>query len=269
MGEIRIYIEGLKRAMALILNEYNQGVYGKSLKLLRTKFYKMKNTEIQYRTVNHWTQAGILSEDRADDDLSWRGFSLLDLFWLNIVVKMRSFGMLMKPIQKCKNELFQEIDKGFTKFDFVFIHCARIELYDLYLVILYDGTPLILTKEDIEQNERDQKEMFDAYLTINLNNMFPKLIPNAPEGAFKTFSEFRTHLNKPEKEVIDVLRDDEVSHVEVHKKNGEIEKFSKTRVIESTDNLWQELMNTPFGHIKIKRQDGKNVFIEIKESKKI
>jgi DNA-binding transcriptional MerR regulator len=269
MGIKKMQLPVLEKTISIIVDDYNKGDYDTSLKLLRDKVYKVKNTQVSYRTINHWAQEGILNEDeRTIDDRKWRTFSLLELFWLNIVVKLRSFGMPLHPILKCKHEMFTEIADGFSKLDFAFIHCARITLHDLFLVVFYDGKSYILTREDLEQNEIDNRAMFDSYLLINFNHLFSNLIPSAPEGAFKTFSESRTVLKKSEKEIVDVIRNSDISHVKVYKKNGKIDRYEKTRMISNTDNLWQDGKDIPYGTITMKRQDGKNICLEITESKK-
>ncbi|MBT4288361.1 MAG: MerR family transcriptional regulator [Deltaproteobacteria bacterium] len=269
MGIKKLQLPVLDKTTSIIVADYIKGDYNTSIKLLRNKVYKVKNTQVSYRTINHWAQEGILNEEeRTIEDRKWRTFSLLELFWLNIVVKLRSFGMPLNPILKCKQEMFMELEDGFTNLDFAFFHCARITHYDLFLVVFYDGDSYILTREDLEQNEIENRDIFDSYLLINFNRLFFNSIPSAPAGAFTTFSDFRTVLKKSEKEIVDVIRDNEISHVKVYKKSGKIDRYEKTRVISNTDNLWKDGKDIPFGTITMKRKDGKITYLEITESKK-
>ncbi len=210
MNEDIIQAPEFKKNKDTILNEFKNGEYSVSLERLKEETYKVKNTDVQYRTINHWTQIGILSQGRSDEDRSWRSFSLIDLFWSSIVVKLRSFGMPLKPILLCKECLFTEIISGFTWLDFACLHCARIEGDILYLVVFDDGESVLLTRADIELNEEAQKSLFESYITINMNLMFLRMIPKAPKGAFQRFSDIKATLNEPETQVIKALREDEV-----------------------------------------------------------
>ena len=88
------------------LNFFGDFVRSKSenKKNLSEQVYKIGEEKLSSRVLNHWYEVGILEDDRPDGK-GWKKFSISELLWIQIVIKLRSFGLNLARIKKVKKEI--------------------------------------------------------------------------------------------------------------------------------------------------------------------
>jgi DNA-binding transcriptional MerR regulator len=107
---------------------------------LNEKKYPVSKTDASYRTINSWSEAGLLLEEE-DRNNGWRKFSILDLVWLEILKELRAIGFGLEKLQVLKKCLFEneyvEYDGDTTFFAF---YTTYTQIEDVRLIVLADGT---------------------------------------------------------------------------------------------------------------------------------
>src|SRR5438105_2733144 len=66
--------------------------------------YTVKDTSQSYRSINHWSEMGLVGGMRFKDS-GWRKFSFVELAWIEIISELRSFGLPIQSIQNLKEDL--------------------------------------------------------------------------------------------------------------------------------------------------------------------
>lgn len=70
---------------------------------LTAQRFTLKDTEIRNRTINYWSQEGLLLGDSRKG--AWRRLSYLDILWLRIVSHLRGFEISLELIRKVKEAI--------------------------------------------------------------------------------------------------------------------------------------------------------------------
>lgn len=71
--------------------------------------FSAKDTEIQYRHINHWDENDLLSINRGEIAGSWRRFNFVQFIWIRLIEEMRNLSVPIPTIQKIKKSLFEQI----------------------------------------------------------------------------------------------------------------------------------------------------------------
>jgi DNA-binding transcriptional MerR regulator len=74
----------------------------KTRESISDKRYKASDTEITYRTLNSWSEAGLLNEP-SDREAGWRKFSLADICWVIILSELRKLGLSLEKLKILKD----------------------------------------------------------------------------------------------------------------------------------------------------------------------
>ena len=106
---------------------------------------------------------------------------------------------------------------------------------------------------------------YDSFLTINLNRLCKKHSPSVKVPS----SVFKIYLTDKELSVIESLRSGDYDVVEVHHRDGEIDRIkgrsNKQAAAKELDELARKI---EFGEFTVKVQKGKAVVTQVSESKK-
>lgn len=86
--------------------------------------FTAKETGVSRRDLNVWCKEGLLIS-RQEEDLGWKKYNMIECFWLNIVWKLKKFGVNNEQIIEYKNIffesnasfLFQNLKDTINKFD--------------------------------------------------------------------------------------------------------------------------------------------------------
>jgi hypothetical protein len=75
---------------------------------LTKPIFLLKDVGIQYRTVLHWDQQGLLEHSREESE--WRRYDYIQYVWIKIINDLRTFGVPIPIIEKAKAEILSKIN---------------------------------------------------------------------------------------------------------------------------------------------------------------
>lgn len=83
-----------------------QAVVDLQKRYIDAKPFSLKDTGITHRLVTYWGEKGLLPKNPID---KWRKFNLVELVWIRVIAKLRSFNVGIDVIAEIKNELFEDL----------------------------------------------------------------------------------------------------------------------------------------------------------------
>jgi hypothetical protein len=125
------------------------------------RIFTVGGTGLSSRVISHWDQCKLLPEG-VKDKKGWRKFTLSEMVWLRVVVRLRAFGFSLTKIGKIKKQvmMFNRGNGTYPFFDFFVGQAWRFD--DPHIIILADGTADIglpleieLAKENLPPNRKD------------------------------------------------------------------------------------------------------------------
>ena len=149
----------------------------KSKKILNAKRYTISNDIVSARTLSHWQQIELISDERPDGR-GWRRFSLTEVIWLQIINKLRKFGMQLDLIKRVKSylELYSS-DEGLSKFpelDFYVLFCLNFRK-PVKLLVFDNGEALLGSQVDIDL-AKSCGSIVDDYISIDINLLLKSIL---------------------------------------------------------------------------------------------
>ena len=100
---------------------------------LNEQKYKIDDDRLSSRLLNHWYKIGIIDDDRPNGK-GWKKFSISELVWVQIIFKLRKFGLDLNRIKLAKNyiDIYNELDEN-----------SNCLLLDFYIVVaIHSTTPI-------------------------------------------------------------------------------------------------------------------------------
>ena len=196
---------------------------------LNTPKFTAGDTGLSYRVISHWAENNILPT-AAKKGKGWHKFTLTEMVWLKIVIRLRNFGFSIRKIAEIKEEVMSSSKKG-TKRNYPFLDCyithAWVQAEDSFIIILADGsvdmgssTEIDLAINDLAPNKRDM-------LLISLKGILQEL------GIDVKKTEMRLALTKETAALLKTLSSTAKSQSEVSLKI----KQGRLTEIESTETL--------------------------------
>ena len=134
---------------------------------------------ISSRVLNHWYEMGIITDDR-ENKKSWKKFSVSELVWVRIVLKLRNFGLDLKRIKQVKEQIHLYSNKE------SFCKCPLLDFYILVaisssipikFIVFESGQAEIVRQQDIDianQLSLLKEDFISIDLNKLLDNMFTK-----------------------------------------------------------------------------------------------
>lgn len=239
---------------------------------MRTKFndqrLTVKDIGISSRVLNHWAKNKMLPEGTVSDDPEWKRFSFIEFIWLELIVKMREFGLPLKTIARAKGWIMQR-NKDDSSYPWLELNIAlaQISYYDPYVIVLSDGTAEVATSFEIERMKPFIKK-WPHYLAISLKSILLEIgLDNIPKAKVMNF------LSENEKEVVKELKGDENKEIKIKKSNGKLREIETLKTSKQTNDL-KELISglkepSFYGQATIRYESGKKQSVEIKERKRL
>lgn len=248
----------------LAFAQYTQGKSGKLYSsYLNEKRHTIKDTEMTYRLINHWSSVGIFEDDRTDQS-KWRKLSLLDIFWIHSVVGLREFGFPLEKVRTVRESLFPRTSKGviipFFEFAVAQVIAHKTEQC---LIVFENGSATALSGEMLDVNHRFSD--IENYICINLNRIVSKVLKG--KDFSPAFLNVQT-LNDDETEMLLQMRSGKYESVSVKMKDGKVELIEATETMEAQKRLVEILQEEDFQDIELMRRDGQTVSIKRKIQKK-
>jgi len=163
----------------------------KFISFLTRKDFSIKDTGLSYRTINNWSEKGLISHLRQGEG-KWHTLSLLELVEIQIYKELRELGFSIKKLTKVKNAFYvsgKEYD-GIPESDIPYLKPHFIYLVENILGYLLEGnTYLILNSnadnvffvdesslleiliENASPNDKINKDYGNSLIIINLKNI--------------------------------------------------------------------------------------------------
>jgi len=226
--------------------------------ILNDKALSVKDTELTYRLINHWSEAGLIPDNRKVEGKGWRKLSRLDVIWTHCLSEMRKFGLphsSLKMAYKTTFFLHGDESKPIPLLNFGVALCLVKK--PVFLIVFPDGWTEILRKQDIEFSKVCGL-LRDSYLTINLNHICETVL----DGSGKEVFEYAVELDKTSLTVLRLISEGKLDSLEIKFKDGEPQSLKKVMRVNPSINLEGILKGIQYGELTIKRQGGKNVIVE-------
>lgn len=146
-------------------------------KNLNEQIYKIGDEKLSSRVINHWYEAGILVDDRPNGK-GWKKYSISELIWIQIIIKLRGFGLDLERIKKVKQEisLYNSIE-NISKCPLLDFHIllAKNTSMPIKFIVFESGEATV-----IRQIEIDVANTFECitedFISIDMNKLVQKFL---------------------------------------------------------------------------------------------
>lgn len=143
---------------------------------LNEQNHKIDDERLSSRLLNHWYKTGIIDDDRPNGK-GWKKFSISELVWVQIIFKLRKFGLDLNRIKLVKNhiDVYNKLDESSNclLLDFYVVVAIHSSI-PIKLIVFESGQAEIVRQVDIDM--ANQLEMIhEDFIMIDLNNMLNNL----------------------------------------------------------------------------------------------
>lgn len=243
-------------------SDYKNGKIGKkTAQFLRDPKFTIKDTGLNYRTINHWDSLGLLLGEKKNDT-KWRKFGLLDLYWLGMVDVLRDYGFPIHKIKIVKEYLFEQRpnDKPYPIFEY-YLSLFLDHADEYYIIVLSDGQADIGFKDEID--ETNFLWGLSDYICINLMSVSEKIFEFKDK---RNYQKLPIYLSPKEKSLLEDVRSGRFSSINIKLITGKIERLEKTENIgaveKSIEKLKEIMESKSYQKITVEMEDGKTVNIQ-------
>ena len=159
------FLGGFLHSDLEIINQFNQ------------QTYTIGEEKLSSRVLNHWYQSGIITDDRPNNK-GWKKFSFSELIWIQIVLKLRNFGLDLKRIKKVKEQIdFYNIKDSKSKcplLDFYLIVALSSNI-PIKFIVFESGEAEIVRQSDIDvANELNLIK--EDFISIDINKLLDRVL---------------------------------------------------------------------------------------------
>ena len=254
--------------MDLVYHGFREHFLGKDFPFkttLNEPCFPVSDEHPSSRILNHWNEVGIL-EDRRPEGKGWRKFSLTETVWIDIIKKLRKFGLDLKKIKTVKGciDIYNEMDEysECPILDFIIAYCKESQ-HPVKLLVFSEGFAFFAKQARIDYMEAIGDIEHD-YLSIDMS----QLVKRRFKDIDKTIDYLDCGAFPIEKEVIQALYAEEVNSLSI-KVNGDKEFILSKEHIHSSKEAIRSLLEKSgkyFEEVKI-QQGKKNLHKLIKKKK--
>lgn len=219
------------------------GFAGSSSKIkeqLNEQNHKIDDERLSSRLLNHWYKTGIIDDDRPNGK-GWKKFSISELVWVQIVFKLRKFGLDLNRIKLVKNhiDVYNKLDKDSNclLLDF-YIAVAIHSSIPIKLIVFESGQANIVRQVDIDIANQIQM-ISEDFIMIDLN----KLLNNLFTKKDIKVDYFNYSLTQVEKEVRKALYIDQVKSLHINIGGGKWMVLNKEHIKYNLDDINKLIKN--------------------------
>lgn len=207
---------------------------------LNEQKYKIDDERLSSRLLNHWYKTGIIDDDRPNGK-GWKKFSISELVWVQIVFKLRKFGLDLNRIKLVKNQIdvYNKLDESSNclLLDF-YIAVAIHSSIPIKLIVFESGQADIVRQVDIDIANQIQMIPED-FIMIDLN----KLLNNLFTKKDIKVDYFNYSLTQVEKEVRKALYIDQVKSLHINIGGGKWMVLNKEHIKYNLDDINKLIKN--------------------------
>jgi len=236
---------------------------------LRERKYTVKDTDIPYRVINHWEvkkliPEGVNAKGGREED-GWRMFSLTEMVWLKIISRLRNFDFSLKKILNVKKAIVHWNSKYeyYPSLEYN-IAVALFSERDTYLRISSVGDADLISTERIEM-EKILGYNKDVIL-ISLKSILREI------GLEFKEIKGRLDLSDEEFEMIEQIRDENISEVKAGLKKGKITELEASRMfvdpVEGLSEVKKMEENGEYGRVEEQIEKGNKRSVRVVRRKR-
>lgn len=233
------------------------------VKILQKTTYSVKDTKNSYRTINNWSEKGIIHDSRPTAD-GWHKFSIIDMAWLYIVNELRKWNTRLNIIKTIKENVFETFFVTDPTINNLMIAFAASAYTTIYLIVYPNGTSFICDINSLNLN-KGLNNLPNSYLKLNLNSLWSSFIKTA-----NTNTDIETTISTNEAKIINEIRYNDTNEINIRKKDGKPNSMQLKKTREITNSGLHEIYESvPNGEISVIRRDGSSKIANIKITKKL
>ena len=237
----------------------------KVIEQINQQTYTIGEEKLSSRVLNHWYQAGIITDDRPNNK-GWKKFSFSEIVWMQIVIKLRKFGLDLKRIKAVKQQIdIYNTHKSKSKcplLDFYILVAITSDI-PIKFIVFESGQAEIVKQTDIDF--ANQLEFItEDFITIDINKLLDKIITKKSIKA----DYFNYNKTEIEKEVFNSQYIDKDKSITIKLNNGKEFLVNRKKVLSSKKEMESLLNILEFSKGSTIRE-GKKTYYEIQKKKKI
>ncbi|MCP4311098.1 MAG: hypothetical protein GY790_07550 [Bacteroidetes bacterium] len=238
----------------------------KAKERLNTKKHRLSEENISPRVVNHWVELGLITDDRPEGK-GWWMFSISEMIWFGIIVKLRKFGMELSKILKVKEylEIFssEEDQSKFPELDFYILYGLNTH-QPVKLIVFDSGQAFLARQLDIDL-AKQYGFIKDDFISIDINKMV--------NDGFKEQVSKTDYLNysftEIEKEVHQSIFVDDVRSITIQVSGGNEYLISKEHIADSKEEINALVKKAGSHFVETSVHIGNKVVHKLTEKKKM
>jgi hypothetical protein len=232
---------------------------------LNTQNYKVDDDRFSSRVLNHWYKSGIIDDDRPNGK-GWKKFSVSELVWVQIVFKLRKFGLDLNRIKLAKNyiDIYNKLDES--------SNCLLLDFYTVVathssipikLIVFESGQAEIVRQIDIDI--ANQMGMIpEDFIMIDLNKLLNNLFVKKDIKA----DYFKVDVKSPLiKQIESSVAKDNVQSVKI-RVNDKDYIIDEKYLVKNKDKANAIMNILDFGELIEKKHGGKSTY-EVTNKKRI
>lgn len=228
--------------------------------LLNEKKLTVKDTDVSYRTINHWMSEKLLEDDRQRAS-GWRKLSLKDILWVTILRELRAFGL---PLEKLRRTHETLMPSSSLWFEVGMALCLQTPAIPVFLVVFNDGSAEIATLRSLRVT--DYAVGYDhPSIRINLNALCCEIFKNNRMMPPHAFSEA---VFEAEREIILAAIGNKPDEAHLRFEGGVIKDITTIKKHDGKQKLVDLMRDIQFGEMTVKMEAGKPVVTTVTKKKK-
>ena len=138
--------------------------------------HKIGDERLSSRLLNHWYEIGIINDDRPNGK-GWKKYSLSEIIWIQIVFKLRGFGLDLQRIKSVKDQIdfYNSLDK-ISKCSFLDFYAivATTSSIPVKLIVFESGQAEIVRQIDIDIANQ-LESITEDFISIDINKLMDRL----------------------------------------------------------------------------------------------
>lgn len=237
----------------------------KIIEQINQQTYTIGEEKLSSRVLNHWYQEGIITDDRPNNK-GWKKFSFSEIVWMQIVIKLRRFGLDLQRIKKVKEQIdIYNTIKSQSKcplLDF-YIIVAITSSIPIKFIVFESGQAEIVKQTEIDLANY-LNNITEDFITIDINKLLNRIIAKKSVKA----DYFNYNKTEIEKEIFNSLYLDKDKSITIKLNNGKEFLVNKEKVLSSKKEMESLLNKLDYAQgSTIKRRNKK--YHKIEEKKRI
>lgn len=189
----------------------------KNLETLSQRTCQLDVNLVSYRTLHHWDSMGLIECGRESSKSGWRKFNLVEVLWLNVIIKFRDLGISLEKIKDAKTLFFEKIPGINLKYVEYYLVGALYFKQPAFFVMTSDHESEFLSYEEL--TNAMEVGLLNNSILIHLNPVLNKIFKKIEIGS--NFS-FKRPVTNEQNTICDVIEQIDFDSIKFSKINGKI-----------------------------------------------